>query len=155
MNKKGLSLVVFVISIAVALALTTVITTSYSVIANSTKLREFGNEINQLQKAVDEYNFLNNEYPIYQKYSLDLEFVDASVRSKQFGTETGSLEFYIIDLQKLGRSEIRRGNPINIQTRNAYAISKNNGKVYYLAGVNIGDDWYYTLTDEIKEKLDI
>ena len=155
MNKKGLSLVVFVISIAVALALTTVITTSYSVIANSTKLREFGNEINQLQKAVDEYNFLNNEYPIYQKYSLDLEFIDASVRSKQFGTETGSLEFYIIDLQKLGISEIRRGNPINIQTRNAYAISKNNGKVYYLAGVNIGDDWYYTLTDEIKEKLDI
>ena len=155
MNKKGLSLVVFVISIAVALALTTVITTSYSVIANSTKLREFGNEINQLQKAVDEYNFLNNEYPIYQKYSLDLDFIDASVRSKQFGTETGSLEFYIIDLQKLGISEIRRGNPINIQTRNAYAISKNNGKVYYLAGVNIGDDWYYTLTDEIKEKLDI
>ena len=98
MNKKGLSLVVFVISIAVALALTTVITTSYSVIANSTKLREFGNEINQLQKAVDEYNFLNNEYPIYQKYSLDLDFIDASVRSKQFGTETGSLEFYIIDL---------------------------------------------------------
>lgn len=155
MNKKGLSLVVFVISIAVALALTTVITTSYSVIANSTKLREFGNEINQLQKAVDEYNFLNNEYPIYQKYTLDLEFVDASARIKQFGTETGSLEFYIIDLQKLGISEIRRGNPINIQTRNAYAISKNNGKVYYLAGVNIGDDWYYTLTDEIKEKLDI
>lgn len=155
MNKKGLSLVVFVISIAVALALTTVITTSYSVIANSSKLREFGNEINQLQKAVDEYNFLNNEYPIFQKYSLDLEFVDASVRSKQFGTETGSLEFYIIDLQKLGISEIRRGNPINIQTRNAYAISKNNGKVYYLAGINIGDKWYYTLTDEIKEKLDI
>lgn len=155
MNKKGLSLVVFVISIAVALALTTVITTSYSVVVNSTKLREFGNEINQLQKAVDEYNFLNNEYPILQKYSLDLELVELSSRNKQFGTDSGSLEFYIIDLQKLGIYGLQRGYPINIQTRDAYAISKNNGKVYYLAGVNIGDTSYYTLTDEIKEKLDI
>lgn len=155
MNKRGLSLIVFVVSIAVVLTLATVITTSYNVILDSARIREYGNELNQIQKAVDEYNFLNNEYPILEEYTLNLELIDSASREEQFGKTSGTVEFYIIDLQKLGVYELHRGIPTNIETRDTYAILKETGKVYYLAGLNIDNKWYYTLTDEIKSKLDV
>ena len=155
MNKKGISLVMFVMTIAMVLALVTAVTTSYSTIINATKLREYGNELNQVQKAVDEYNFLNGEYPIKQDYTLDLNEIKESSRLEQFGKAEGTVEFYIIDLQKLGITELKRGLPVNMETLEVYAISKETGKVYYLAGETINKVQYYTLVDEIIEKLDI
>lgn len=155
MNKKGISMVMFVVAIAIILALTTAVTTSYTVIINSTKMREFGNELNSIQKAVNEYNFLNNEYPIKEEYTLDLELIDEKSRELQFGKTTGTMEFYIIDLNKLGITKLNRGLPGNLDNLDIYAISKESGKVYYLSGVSINKTVYYTLVDEIREKLDI
>lgn len=155
MKKKGISMIVLVITIAIVLVLTTAITTSYTVIVNSTRMREFGNELNQIQKVVDEFIFLNNEYPVKGEYTLNLELINESSRQEQFGKSIGTMEFYVIDLQKLGITRLKRGIPVNIDTLDTYAISKENGKVYYLAGVNIGESVYYTLVDEIREKLDI
>jgi len=155
MNKKGVSMIIFVIAIAMVLVLVTAVTTSYNVVINSTRMREFGNELNQIQKAVDEYNFLNGEYPVSGEYILDLQLISATSRQKQFGKTEGTVEFDIIDMQKLGITELSRGIPVNIENLDVYAISKENGKVYYLAGVKLNKSWYYTLVDEIREKLDI
>lgn len=155
MNKKGISMIIFVIAIVMVLVLVTAVTTSYTTIINSTKIREYGNELNSLQKAVDEYELLNGEYPVKQEYSLNLDLINTTSKETQFGKSSGIMEFYIIDLEKLGVTKLNRGIPINIDTMDAYAISKDNGKVYYLAGVEIDENWYYTLVDEIKEKLDI
>ena len=155
MNKKGVSMVLFVIAIAMILALVTAATTSYSTIINSTKLREYGNELNQIQKAVDEYRFLNNEYPVKEEYILDLSLIKEQSREEQFGKNEGTIEFYVVDLKKLGINELKRGINTSSGTLDFYAISKDNGKVYYLAGVKINKKWYYTLVDAIRIKLDI
>ena len=59
MKKSGISMIILVTSIAVVLVLLTAVTTSYNVILRSVRMREFANELNLLQKAVDEYKFLN------------------------------------------------------------------------------------------------
>ena len=153
MKKKGLSMVMFVIAIAVVLVLVTAFTTSYEVILRSVRIREFANEINSLQKAVDEYKFMNGEYPYKSdEYTFDISTVKDGGYG-QFGKTTGTMKFYIIDLNKLGIDELKRGTTgTNLDV---YAVSKENGKVYYLAGEEIAGDYYYTLVDEMEEKLDI
>lgn len=155
MSKKGISMLMLVIAIIIILTLTTAVTASYNIVINSTKMREFGNELVSLQKAVDEYNFLNNEYPVKEEYTLNIELIDEASRQEQFGKTTGTMDFYIVDLKKLGITELKRGISSNIGNLDVYAISKENGKVYYLAGVSINKIVYYTLIDEIREKLDI
>lgn len=155
MCKKGISMVVLVIGIATILVLATVATTSYNVIIRSARMREFGGEINSLQKAVKEYKFMNGEYPQKGEYTLNLSDIDEKYRAEQFGKESGNIEFYKIDLQKLGIKEIARGLESDDEELDFYAISKENGNIYYLAGVKIGDKYYYTLIDELREKLDI
>ena len=155
MDKKGISMVIFVISIAMVLVLITAFTTSYNVIIKSARMREFASELNSLQKAVDEYKFLNDEYPKKGEYLLDLDTVSPNKREEQFGKVEGTMDFYIIDLNKLGIKELGRGVNGNTENLDIYAVSKENGKVYYLAGQKIDKYWYYTLIDELKEKLDI
>lgn len=156
MNKKrGISMILFVISIAMVLVLVTAVTTSYNVIINSARMREFGSEINMIQKAVDEYKFLNEKYPEKGEYTLYLDLVSPSSRISQFETSGDRVEMYIIDLKKLGIEKIDRGSSNDFDSLDVYAVSKENGKVYYLAGVKIDRTWYYTLTDDLKEKLDI
>ena len=152
MKKKGLSMVMFVIAIAVVLVLVTAFTTSYEVILRSVRIREFANEINSLQKAVDEYKFMNGEYPYNGECVFNISNVEGGGYG-QFGKTTGTMKFYIIDLNKLGIDELKRGTTgTNLDV---YAVSKENGKVYYLAGEEIAGDYYYTLVDEMEEKLDI
>ena len=157
MNKKGVSMIIFVISLAMVLILVTAITTSYNVIINATRMREFANELNMMQKTVDEYFFLNGEYPQRGEYTLDLNIVNSSVKDSQFGSGIDYMDFYIIDLAKLGIDKLNRGtsNIVNDNSLDVYAISKDNGKVYYLEGVKIDKTWYYTLTDKLREKLKI
>lgn len=155
MDKKGISMVMFVLGIAMVLVLVTAFTTSYNVIIRAARMREFANELNSLQKAVDEYNFLNGEYPQKGEYTLNLDIVSPNKREEQFGKVTGTMDFYVVDLNKIGISELNRGISGDEDDLDMYAISKENGKVYYLAGVKIDKYWYYTLIDELKEKLDI
>jgi type II secretory pathway pseudopilin PulG len=148
MNKKGISMVMFVIAIAMVLVLITAFTTSYSTIVKSTRMREFANELNSIQSLADQYKFLNGEYPIKERCSFYLDpyrLVDSNT----------SYNYDILDLDKLGVGELNRGYPGDTSTLDVYAISCETGQVFYLAGVEIDKKWYYTLTDELKEKLDI
>lgn len=155
MNKKGISMVIFVIALAMILVLITAVTASYNGIINSTRMREFANEINTIQKAVDEYKFLNNVYPQRGEYTLDLSIVNASSKLSQFGSDITTMDFYLVDLAELGINKLNRGTSNTSGSLDVYAISKENGKVYYLQGVEIDNKFYYTLTDTLKEKLDI
>ena len=155
MNKKGISMVIFVIALAMILVLVTAVTASYNVIINSTRMREFANEINTIQKAVDEYKFLNDEYPQRGEYTLNLSTVNASSKVSQFGSNISTMDFYLIDLAELGIDRLNRGTSNEVGSLDVYAICNTNGKVYYLNGVEIDNKYYYTLTDTLREKLDI
>lgn len=156
MNKKrGISMVLFVIAIAMVITLVMAVTTSYNNIISSTRKREFASEIYMIQRAVDEYKFMNGEYPCKgtQPYTFYTNTIFDDER-EQFGIneDVDELNLYYVDYSKLGIKELNRGLGKGTDT---YVLSLENGKVYYLAGVEIDRVKYYTLTDELKKKLDI
>lgn len=149
MKKNGISMIVFVIAIAMILVLVTAVTASYTNIIKSTRLKEFANEIRAVQNAANEYKFMNGEYPITEVCAIQLD----STAVKE--ADQNNYSYYVLDVNKLGLSELKHGMPGNVDTLDVYAISKNTDTVYYLAGVEIDKKWYYYLTDDLKQKLDI
>ena len=63
-NKKGITLLVLMVTITTLMIIFTAITLAYTNISNSTKQREFAKEIYEVQKLVDQYYFLNDKYPV-------------------------------------------------------------------------------------------
>ena len=146
MKKNGISMIIFVISIAMILTLVTTFTASYNVIIESSRKREFASELNSVQKAVDQYKFMNNEYPVVSDYILSLNLTNREDTSNE-------KQFYVIDFSKLDIDELQRGTSGDTSSLDIYGIDKDEGKVYYLAGVQINKDWYYTLDDNLRKLL--
>lgn len=160
-NKKGITLLVLMLTITTLMIIFTAITLAYTNISNSTKQREFAKEIYEVQKLVDQYYFLNNKYPVSkfnESFSLDLNSIPVNSRT-QFEKEPGYASFLIelreIDLYEAGVQEINRGLKSNSDTTDIYAVSENTGIVYYIKGQKIGRNKYFTLNDELLDKLDM
>ena len=154
-GKNGITLIMLVITIVIILILSGTVMMSFYGINNSTKQREFANEIYNLQKLVEQYEFLNDEYPVKDSINFNISSMSASLK-EQFKNEpnysSNVINLKEIDLSKAGVEEISRGTKKS--QFDVYAISESTGIVYYLKGVTIGGQTYYTLTNELKEKLD-
>lgn len=160
-NKKGITLLVLMVTITTLMIIFTATTLAYTNISNSTKQREFAKEIYEVQKLVDQYYFLNDKYPVNkftEAFSLDLNSIPVNSR-EQFEKEPGYASFLIelreVDLYEIGATEVNRGLKANSDTSDIYAVSENTGIVYYLKGQKIGRDRYFTLNDVLLEKLDM
>ena len=156
-NKKGITLIVLVTTIMVALILITTIIVSYNSIKQSTRKKEFAREIYTLQKVIEQYEFMNNKYPIKDEQTVNLLGIDSEFRN-QFSSEEGfsknSITLNHIDLYEAGVDNISRGLKYSGEN-DIYLFSKNTEKVYYLKGEKIGNDIYYTLTDELKKQIEL
>lgn len=157
MRKKGISLVSLSIAIVVLMALVSTITISLTFSINNAKKMAFAKEIYNIQSIVDEY--IQNEDTISKTLkSIEITPTDVS----QFNSETltnGKLLLETLDLQSLGLNSTNYGNNEIGETnteksKDVYAISQATGKVYYIAGVNIGGKKYYTLTDELRQMIE-
>ena len=160
-NKKGITLLVLMVTLTTLMIIFTAITLAYTNISNSTKQREFAKEIYEIQKLVDQYYFLNNKYPVSkfnESFSLDLNSIPVNSRV-QFEKEPGYASFLIelreIDLYEAGAQEVNRGLKANSDSTDIYAVSEKTGIVYYIKGQKIGREKYFTLNDELLEKLDM
>lgn len=131
-EKKGISLAALVCTIAVAVIILSAVTVSYSNIINTTKKREFANEIYTIQKMVEEYYFKNNKYPISDSATNE------------------------IDLYELGVNEVKRGLKKDGEENDIYVVDETTGKVTYKKGEKIGGKIYNSLEDydnELKKEL--
>lgn len=159
-KKNGVSLLMLVITIVIALILFTVITMSYNNVITSTKQREFANEIHNLQNLVDQYYFMNDKYPVTDSSAIEFDLSTLKSRYKlQFSSEpdyqSGVISLQELDLVEVGADNITRGLKKDGNANDIYVVSPKTGIVYYLAGQEIDGDYYYTLTDDLKDKLDI
>lgn len=142
--KKGINLVALVCVIFVLIILAGTIVVSFNNIYISTKKKEFANEIYNVQKLVDQYYFKNGEYPVKgNDIYFDLSLVD-DVKTEFIPTKE-------VDLYEAGVEESNRGQK-NISEDDIYIVS-NSGVIYYKLGQKIGDETYYTLTDDLKKHL--
>ena len=154
-NKKGITMLVLVVTIAIALVLLTTITVSFSKLTQSTKKKEFAKEILAVQNAIDQYKFMNDKYPVTNDV-FEISVASTTV-SSQFMQEasfkTGTVRLSKIDYYEAGIESLSRG--MGSTTDDYYAVSLDTGIVYYVKGQAIGNDLYYRLTDELKNSLNI
>ena len=158
--KKGISMIVLLITIAVFLILVTVVTISSNKILNNTKKKQFAREIYEVQNLVDKYKYEKEEYPYTilddnTKESISIDITDEI--KNQFEneniTEDNKVVLYSIDLNKIGAENITRGIKNNNNLNDIYAFSNKTGIVYYIDGYKVGNNTYYTLTDELKGQI--
>lgn len=156
-KKRGITFLILVITIVFVLIIATAITVSFNNIIKSTNKKDFANELNTLQKIVDQYKFMNNKYPISPK-EITLSLDDMNIAElKQFEDEPGyaSKEVILreINLVEAGVDNITRGVKRGYNELDIYTVSETTGKVYYLKSEKFNGIRYYTLTDELKNSL--
>lgn len=156
-TKKGISLLVLLITIAVILILLTTITFSADNIISNTKKRQFAKEIYEVQNLVDKYKYENDDYP-YIIENDEKKIININVENidEQFVGEdsiNNTITLYPIDLSKAGVQNLSRGTNKNDNEKDVYAFSNKTGRVYYVKGYKVRNTTYYTLTDELKSLI--
>ena len=149
---KGISLVSLMVTIVIIILLTTTVVVSATSSINNSKKITFATEISFIQEAVNNYYTKNNNVPVLGKIEIDLNDVK-DLAKKQFSDEkqNPNIELYILDMTKLGRIETIYGN--STRKEDIYAVSLDTRKVYYVSGLSLGDNIYYTLTDDLKSVI--
>lgn len=156
-TKKGISLIVLLITLAVILILLTTITFSADNIISNTKKRQFAKEIYEVQNLVDKYKYENDDYPyIIENDKKKVININGENIDEQFISEdsiNNTITLYPIDLYKAGVQNLSRGTNKNDNEKDVYAFSNKTGKVYYVKGFKVRNTTYYTLTDELKSLI--
>lgn len=144
--KKGISLVSLMITIVIIILLTTTVSISAISSINNAKKISFATEISFIQESVNNYYTKNNTLPTFDKVNFNINEINEKYK-EQFILEDAQ-NMYKLDLDKLGKIDNIFGKEKN--ENDIYAVSLDTNKVYYLAGLNVGDKIYYTLTDDLK-----
>jgi Tfp pilus assembly protein PilE len=156
-KKRGITFIALITTIVVALIILSTVVIAFESIINNTQKSEFAKEAYLVKKQVLDYEFMNSNYPTEDNITIDLNSMDESSRN-QFSEEPGyasnDIELISIDLAKAGVENVIRGTT-TYGASDIYAFSITTKKIYYLMGESIGNDTYYTLTDELYKLLDI
>ena len=157
--KKGISLVIMLVTIAVILILTTVTVVTGSNIYNNTKKVKFASEISYVEEIVNTYRLNNNgNFPSSKMIYIDSSRIKSIDLNEQFNNENISddddtLALYKIDFSMLNPHELMYTDINSDSGDNVYCISPTTGRVYFVQGVKIGRKTYYTLTDDLKKSI--
>ena len=162
--KKGISVMSLIAAVTIIMILLTTVTVSGINTAHNAKKIAFGAEIKMIQGAVDAYYTENNAtYPIKDKaYSIkindDDDDDDVSKKNKMIfnsneGEGISSFTVYAIDYDLIGVKNLIYGKQKDKDENDIYVVSRKSGKVYYLKGLKIGSETYYTVTDDIENLL--
>ena len=145
--KKGFSLIVLMVVVIVLIVITTATTIGVSNAQKNVKVLNFATELSIIQDKVDLYHKQNNRYPIVTS-SGDYVINDISLKQLDlkeiFDSEENSKTDELHSLNYGLNPYDNNGNADDI-----YLISSTPGQVYYKAGIYE----YYTLTDELKQKI--
>lgn len=160
-NKKGISLVILVITIIVMIILASIVVFTTSDTTNNSKIAAFALDLEQIEDLTKEYYLNNNELPVdisttYTKATLVSMVDEASDVLSDEITSNGddSAIFYKLDLSKLPIENTSRGLETDGDT-DIFVIAEGSFNVYYLAGEEIGDDYYFSLTEKITGKTKV
>lgn len=142
--KKGISLVVLLITIIILVILTGIITiSSTSTLANVDKTK--------LQVDIAQLETLMNTYKIRKNGNIDFVSIAfstsnlSSIELQQFAgeaIENDKVNLYVIDLYEIDAEEVNYGN-LKLGDKDRYLYSINTGKVYYEQGLTIDNTTYY------------
>ncbi len=156
-NVRGISLISLVIAITVLMILSNVIIYNVKNDLKLGNLTEMQNDIVNLRDKVSSYYRQNGEIPANIAYTNINHIKEAGVISE--AVDTG--DFLVIDLSALENLTLNKGkdfekvkgNPDNVNAyTDLYIINETSHNVFYVAGVTINQDTFYT--DYTSEKVD-
>lgn len=161
-NKKGISLIVLVITIVVMGILASAAIFISADASNNSKKVAFASDLTTIQEAVKEYYITNNGLPTIDQTSYTKTQILAMISegSDILSEEIAELgdnaaKFYKIDLSKLPIENSARGIGANDNNTDIYIVSAENFNVYYLKGEYIDKEYYFALTSDLVEKTKI
>ena len=156
-SKKGISLIVLVITIAVLLIISSAVIYTSADASNNAKLVAFASDLQQVEDLVTEYYITNNELPILTETSYTEATLVASIEE---GADELSGEitlngdtnttFYKIDMSKLDISSTSRGVEKDGDLTDVFVIAEDTMNIYYLKGLKVAGKYYFSLTVSTK-----
>lgn len=150
--KKGITMAMLAVMIAVLGILATVTVTSISNSYTNSKLAIWTAEISVVQDLVKEKRE-NLSNILMDEITFDVSNISQAVLTEQFSGET--ITSNKIKLKEVNLAAIDVDNAIygvHKEKLDVYAYSELTGKVYYLKGFDARIKEYYTLTEELKNK---
>ncbi|MEG2348427.1 MAG: hypothetical protein RSB67_02120 [Clostridia bacterium] len=160
--KKGISLIVLIITIIVMIILASAVLLEINDSSNNTKLVNFSSDITKLEDAVKSYYILNGVIPFVNGTNpLTIEDVKKILLSSnvtEFEKEVNlkadsASSFYEIDLNKI---EINNPNKVSEQKSadDIYIVSYPSFNIYYLKGIKVKSMMYFSITSKIAKFTD-
>ena len=176
MNKKGLSLIVLVITIVLIIILLGITTATAGDAIQNARMASFGNDLENIEDAVDAYYIQNGEFPIlseddtfvnYMYNNTVLQATQGSTTNIELNQNylsnfrdelTKNLDltdgenvvsdtvFYKIDLNKIDVKKTARGTGKD-GANDIYVMAYPSQNVYYIKGVIANDNIYFSLAN--------
>ena len=153
MKKRGISLIVLVITMIVITILSFVIVVSIEDYTKSALLATFAEELREIGDGVQAYYLKNGEYPIVEDVVYTkADLLNISQDSQELQNEMNinndiSNEYYKIDLEKVSENTSLYGK--EKYENDFYVLSISNNIVYYPLGIYVGDEVYFSLTSKM------
>jgi len=142
--KKGISLIVLVITIIVMIIITGVVVISGSSSLVETTKAQLETDIAQLESLMKIYARRTSNNLGFESVEFDTTTLTAAEKS-QFEGETitdNKITLYVIDLAAIDAEAVNYGN-LNDGQNDRYLYSITTGKVYYEKGLNVDNVNYY------------
>jgi len=151
MNKKGVTLLTMAIAIIIlAIIAGTVIFNTVDLVGK-TEMSKFSEELKLIEDKIEEYYVLNGVYPLLTEttYSATQVTMLNTSGNRQILTEEieknhdEASTFYLIDYAKIQVELLERG--VESTSDDIYLFAKETNTAYYLKGVEIENEIYFSL----------
>ena len=161
-NKKGISLIVLAITLAIMIIIASTVLFISSDAVNNSKLAALSSDLTEIEDLIDEYYLNNNKLPVVSGTSYTKSQVVAliskgsdvlSAEITENGDDTAT--FQIVDLSELDIDSSYRGIKSGGDTTDIYLVSNKTFNLYYLKGEKIAGEYYFSLTEKLTGKKKI
>ncbi len=159
-DSKGITLTSLAITVAALTILVNVVIYNITSNIRIDKLEKLRADVENLQDKINDYYLENDSIPIKLEYTNTKDLQDAHILSSAF--DTG--KFFVIDLEKIDNltlnygkdyEHVKKFNSLSFeiakQYKDLYIINETSHNIFYVKGMKIGDEVYYTnyASDEV------
>lgn len=142
--KKGISLIVLIITIIVLVILSGIVVINSNVMLVNADKHKLQIDISQLESLMNTYKIRKNGNISFEKVEFNVSSLSA-IELGQFEGETivnNKVTLYVIDLLEIDAEAVNYGN-LKQGPNDRYLYSIETGKVYYEKGLKIDNVKYY------------
>lgn len=169
-SKKGITLTILIITIAVMLILLTTVVISINNVVNNSKLSSFATDLSTVEDLTKTYYMQNGAYPttsenesaLSQKDILDLvgeehkvSFTEELKLNNDYNQNEDLGAFYKIDLSNLDIDSSKRGTKKDGNEQDIYVVCAGTNNIYYIKGINVKKTMYFSLSSKLTNKVKV